>query len=116
MAQIDESSDYYNASPALAFALLFYPLIDTLRIFFIRIFVLKKSPFKADKNHIHHRFIHHGFSHIKTTVTIVLINFVIIVIAFNLLEFKLNNQIISLILYGSALYYLPFVVNKLMNK
>lgn len=116
MAQIDENSDYYNASPALAFALLFYPLIDTLRIFFIRIFVLKKSPFKADKNHIHHRFIHQGFSHIKTTVTIVLINFIIIVIAFNLLEFKLNNQIISLILYGSALYYLPFVVNKHMNK
>ena len=116
MAQVDENSNYYNDAPALAFALLFYPLIDTLRIFFIRIVLLKKSPFKADKNHIHHRFIHHGFSHVKTTMTIVVINVLIILIAFNLLDFKLNNQIISLLLYGSVLYYMPFVVNKLLNK
>ena len=116
MAQVDENSNYYNDAPALAFALLFYPLIDTLRIFFIRIVLLKKSPFKADKNHIHHRFIHHGFSHVKTTITIVVINVLIILIAFNLLDFKLNNQIISLLLYGSVLYYMPFVVNKLLNK
>ncbi|NRB84903.1 MAG: undecaprenyl/decaprenyl-phosphate alpha-N-acetylglucosaminyl 1-phosphate transferase [Winogradskyella sp.] len=116
MAQVNESSDYFKASPALALALLFYPLIDTLRIFFIRIILLKKSPFKADKNHIHHRFIRQGFSHVKTTMTIVIINVIIILIAFNRLDFKLNNQIISLLLYGSVLYYLPFVVNKLMNK
>jgi len=116
MAQVDESSDYFKASPALALALLFYPLIDTLRIFFIRIVLLKKSPFKADKNHIHHRFIHYGFSHVKTTMTIVVINVIIILIAFNLLDFKLSNQILSLLLYGSILYYLPFVVNKLLNK
>ena len=57
LAQIDDTSKYYRASPALAFALLFYPLIDTLRIFFIRIVIHKTSPFKADKNHIHHKFI-----------------------------------------------------------
>ena len=116
MAQTNPESIYFSNSPALAFALLFYPLIDTLRIFFIRIFILKTSPFKADKNHIHHKFIQHGFSHLKATLSIVFINFVIICIAFNLLDLKLNNQIICLLLYGSGLYLLPFGVNKLLNK
>lgn len=112
MAQLDESSEYYRASPALAFALLFYPLIDTLRIFFIRIVVHKTSPFKADKNHIHHRFIKRGYSHKTTTLLIVFIQLIIIAITFNLLYLTLNTQIILLLLYGSALYVLPFLFKK----
>ncbi|WP_138433360.1 MraY family glycosyltransferase [Winogradskyella algicola] len=113
MAQLDSSSAYYKASPALAFALLFYPLIDTLRIFFIRIVIHKTSPFKADKNHIHHRFIRSGYSHLMTTVLISSINVIIIGIAFNLLHLNLNTQIIFLLLYGSALYTLPFLIRKI---
>jgi UDP-N-acetylmuramyl pentapeptide phosphotransferase/UDP-N-acetylglucosamine-1-phosphate transferase len=115
MAQANPESDYYRDAPALAFALLFYPLIDTLRIFFIRIVIHKTSPFKADKNHIHHKFIQHGFSHLTTTLLIVGINFVIVCIAFNLLHLKLNNQIIALLLYGIGLYLLPFGLKKLMK-
>lgn len=112
MAQLDESSPYFRASPALAFALLFYPLIDTLRIFFIRIVVHKTSPFKADKNHIHHRFIKKGYSHKVTTLLIVVIQLIIIAITFNLLYLTLNTQIILLLFYGSALYVLPFLLKK----
>ncbi|WP_296313615.1 MraY family glycosyltransferase [Winogradskyella sp. UBA3174] len=115
MAQTDLDSNYYRASPALAFALLFYPLIDTLRIFFIRIVIHKTSPFKADRNHIHHRFINVGFSHKATALIIVAINLVIIAIAFNLLQLHLNNQIICLMIYGSLLYYLPFLFKKILT-
>lgn len=116
IAQLDKSSAYFKASPALAFALLFYPLLDTLRIFLIRIVIHKTSPFKADKNHIHHKFIKHGYSHLMTTVLISSINVVIIGIAFNLLHLNLNTQIIFLMLYGSALYTLPFLLKKIGNK
>lgn len=115
MAQVDEGSKYYRASPALAFALLFYPLIDTLRIFFIRIVIHKKSPFKADKNHIHHKFIQVGYSHVMTTFLICAINVIIVFIAFNLLYLDLNTQIICLLLYGSALYLLPFLIKKFIK-
>ncbi|MFK7782567.1 MraY family glycosyltransferase [Psychroserpens sp.] len=115
-SQSNVNSEYFRASPALAFAMLFFPLIDTLRIFFIRIFVLKKSPFEADKNHIHHRFIQAGFSHIQTTFTIVLINLLIVIIAFNMLHLNLNTQIFLLMIYGSILYCMPFVIIKIMNK
>ncbi|WP_111682119.1 MraY family glycosyltransferase [Winogradskyella tangerina] len=112
MAQIDETSSYYRASPALALALLYYPLMDTLRIFFVRVFIHKKSPFKADRNHIHHRFIDKGYSHLVTTLMISGINLVIIIIAFNLLHLNLNTQIIYLLIYGSVLYSLPFFLKK----
>ncbi|WP_299119758.1 MraY family glycosyltransferase [uncultured Winogradskyella sp.] len=115
IAQVDDTSDYYRASPALAFALLFYPLLDTLRIFFIRIVILKTSPFRADKNHIHHKFIEIGYSHLMTTVLICGINFVIVCIAFNLLHLNLNTQIICLLIYGSVLYILPFGFRKFKN-
>lgn len=115
MAQVDTTSAYYRASPALAFALLFYPLIDTLRIFFLRIVIHKTSPFKADKNHIHHWFIRVGYSHKATTMLIVLINLIIIYITFNLLHLTLNAQIFSLLLYGSALYILPFLFKKVVR-
>lgn len=115
ITQLDEGSVYYRASPALAFALLFYPLIDTLRVFFIRVVIHKTSPFKADKNHIHHRFIRSGYSHLMTTILISSINVVIIGIAFNLLHLNLNTQIIYLLLYGSALYMLPFVIKKVIH-
>lgn len=115
VAQLDEDSAYFRASPALAFALLFYPLIDTLRVFFIRVVIHKTSPFKADKNHIHHRFIRSGYSHLMTTILISSINIIIIGIAFNLLHLNLNTQIIYLLLYGSALYMLPFVIKKVIN-
>jgi UDP-GlcNAc:undecaprenyl-phosphate GlcNAc-1-phosphate transferase len=41
---------------ALVFALavLIIPIMDTIRVVFIRLFILRKSPFKADRNHIHH--------------------------------------------------------------
>lgn len=115
MAQSSPDSEYYRDAPALAFALLFYPLIDTLRIFFIRIVIHKVSPFKADKNHIHHKFIQSGYSHLMTTILIVSINFIIVCIAFNLLKLKLNTQIICLLLYGSALYLLPFLFKSLFR-
>ncbi|WP_431156530.1 MraY family glycosyltransferase [Winogradskyella poriferorum] len=116
IAQSDDQSIYYRDAPALAFALLFFPLADTFRIFFIRIFIHKANPFKPDKNHIHHRFLDIGFTHLQTTLIIVIINLVIIIIAFNLTHLKLNHQIFLLLIYGSFLYLSPFLIRKRTSK
>ena len=42
-----------TVNPVFILCILSYPSIDTIRIFFIRI-LNKKSPFLADKNHLHH--------------------------------------------------------------
>ncbi|MFK7833718.1 MAG: MraY family glycosyltransferase [Winogradskyella sp.] len=111
-AQSQVLVEYQYSPPALALAILFYPLVDTFRIFFIRIFIHKTSPFKADKNHIHHRFITYGYSPLMTTILISGINIIIVVIAFNLISLSLNVQIILLLLYGSLLYAIPFLLKK----
>ena len=53
----------------LAMSILAYPLIDTLRVFTLRI-LRDKSPFTADKNHIHHNFEKIGFGHAKSSLSI----------------------------------------------
>lgn len=59
-------------------AVLAIPIFDTLRVMSTRI-LNRKSPFHPDKTHLHHMFIDLGFSHIGTTVSILSVNFLIVV-------------------------------------
>ena len=72
-----------TAAPAIAIAVLIIPIFDTLRVFILRIFN-KKSPFIADRNHIHHRLIDLGLSHIQATAVLVVTNLVFIITAYSL--------------------------------
>lgn len=58
-----------SASPAVGFGILLIPLMDTLRVFCIRI-SKGKSPFSPDRKHIHHLFLDKGFSHKSTSIII----------------------------------------------
>mgnify|MGYP000039689494 CR=1 FL=1 len=58
-------------------SILVYPLIDTLRVFILRI-LQGNSPFKADKNHIHHKFEKMGIGHRKTALTLFFFNIVVV--------------------------------------
>ena len=74
-----------NSGPAVALAILIVPVIDTTRVFFLRI-SQGKSPFSADKNHIHHRMLALGFTHIQISLIIGGVN-----IAFVILGYYLRN-------------------------
>ncbi|QNK77426.1 undecaprenyl/decaprenyl-phosphate alpha-N-acetylglucosaminyl 1-phosphate transferase [Winogradskyella sp. PAMC22761] len=107
---------YHNASPILVLAFLFFPLLDTLRIFFIRLVIHKKSPFTADRNHLHHRFLSLGFSHRQTTAIIVLINSILILISFYIAAVDINLQLVVLLLLGTILYSLYFIYDWMKGK
>lgn len=49
-------------APVFVLGIVFIPLFDTIRVFCIRIWK-GKSPFTADKTHIHHLLTNQGFSH-----------------------------------------------------
>jgi len=49
-------------NPVFILCILAYPSIDTLRVFTVRVFA-GKSPFSADRNHIHHLLIDKNFNH-----------------------------------------------------
>jgi len=109
-------SMFSDSSPTLVLGILFFPLLDTLRIFFIRIFIHKKSPFIADKNHIHHRFLELGLSHKSTTVMIVILNMLLIAAVWYVQPLDIHWQLLLLIALGSFLYTVPFVVVELKRK
>jgi UDP-GlcNAc:undecaprenyl-phosphate/decaprenyl-phosphate GlcNAc-1-phosphate transferase len=71
-----------NSAPAVSIGIVFIPLFDTLRVFTIRI-LRKRSPFSADKNHLHHRLLLFGFSHLTATAILLGLNLVLILIAFS---------------------------------
>ena len=60
-------------------SILFYPIIDIIRIVFKRI-IKGKSPFEADQNHIHHLILKKTKSHPITTIIIVTISFTFLVL------------------------------------
>jgi|WetSurSiteA1Bulk_404760.scaffolds.fasta_scaffold00685_5 UDP-GlcNAc:undecaprenyl-phosphate/decaprenyl-phosphate GlcNAc-1-phosphate transferase len=72
-----------NAAPAVAFGLFIIPLYDTLRVFTIRI-SQGKSPFSADRQHIHHRLLQLGLTHLQTTLTLLAANLAFVVMCYAL--------------------------------
>jgi UDP-N-acetylmuramyl pentapeptide phosphotransferase/UDP-N-acetylglucosamine-1-phosphate transferase len=69
------------ATPAVGFTILMIPLLDTLRVFGIRI-LHRRSPFSPDRNHIHHLLLDRGFSHRTITLLLVAVNATMIVLVF----------------------------------
>ncbi|MBL7745881.1 MAG: undecaprenyl/decaprenyl-phosphate alpha-N-acetylglucosaminyl 1-phosphate transferase [Chitinophagaceae bacterium] len=69
-----------GSSVAIGFAILIVPLLDTLRVFAIRI-LNGNSPFTPDRNHVHHLLLDRGLSHAAVTFTCVGINVGFIMLA-----------------------------------
>lgn len=114
-AQVYRTSLFYNSAPVLALSIVFFPLLDTLRIFFIRAVIHKKSPFKADKNHLHHGFIKLGYSHKQTTLCIVIINTILFVLALLFKDFDIHLQLGLLLAIGTVLYSVVFIYHWLLK-
>jgi len=70
------------SKPILAMAILAYPLVDTLRVFFLRA-IQGISPFNPDQNHLHHRLMMRHNSHSKTAISVYLYSTAFILLAFS---------------------------------
>lgn len=108
---INQSSDMpfsLQNGPVFILALLSLPLMDTLRVFIIRI-KNKKSPFEADRNHIHHSFLDCGYTHLQTTILMSGLFLIVVFCAF-LLQYLNINLSSFLIVVISAIVYLSFMI------
>lgn len=65
-----------ESAPSISIAILFVPILDTARVFALRI-LQGKSPFAADKNHIHHVLTRYGASQRATVLVLVIFNFLV---------------------------------------
>jgi len=95
-----------NAAPAVAIGILIVPVIDTLRIFVYRI-SKGKSPFTADKNHIHHRMLTLGFTHLQTSLIIGGVNIGFVVLSFALRNFGVIWLTVINLTLGLIFSYIP---------
>lgn len=95
-------------APVLLLAILSYPLLDTLRVFSIRVWQ-KRSPFSADRNHIHHRLLDLGNAHEQATLIVSVCNIFIVGMVFFISDLNINLQLIISVLIGSSLYLAPFL-------
>ena len=77
VANLPDTAMPIPAGPAMGFAILMIPLLDTLRVFGIRI-ANRRSPFSPDRNHIHHLLLDRGLSHRTITLSLVTVNLVFI--------------------------------------
>jgi UDP-N-acetylmuramyl pentapeptide phosphotransferase/UDP-N-acetylglucosamine-1-phosphate transferase len=95
---IHNSEFVIGAAPAVSFAIIIVPLIDTLKVMSIRIYK-GKSPFTPDNNHIHHRILVLVPNHLKVTLIIVGVNSIFISMALLLNHFGLNINAQFLIIF-----------------
>ena len=69
-----------SAAPAVAVCIMGVPLFDTLRVSITRI-MHGHSPFRPDKNHIHHLLLQTGLNHIQTTCVLLSVTALLTLIA-----------------------------------
>jgi UDP-GlcNAc:undecaprenyl-phosphate/decaprenyl-phosphate GlcNAc-1-phosphate transferase len=107
-----EVQNFYKIStaPVIAIAILVIPLYDTMRVFTVRL-LKKKSPFSADRNHLHHILLNTGLGHKEVSLILYIVNIVFVLIGFLL---KDSNILIVFLTIGAlafALSQIPIYIN-----
>ena len=91
---------------AFALAVLVIPVFDTIRVMMGRIF-RGKSPFIADKTHLHHAFIDYGFHHLETSLMEIMLSMMVVGLwwLFYKSHFSEEWQLYAVIAAGIAICY-----------
>ncbi len=105
-------SIFFEASPAIAVAILIIPLFDTIRVFTLRT-IKSNSPFVADRNHLHHRLIDLNYTHTQAALILVMVNIIFILLA---LTFQfLGNHLLLALIIGFVLLLNMFVTRRIKH-
>ncbi|MDX5325908.1 MAG: undecaprenyl/decaprenyl-phosphate alpha-N-acetylglucosaminyl 1-phosphate transferase [Bacteroidota bacterium] len=105
------------AAMVYAFAVLIIPIFDTVRVVFYRVVILKRSPFAADRNHIHHSLLKIGLTHVQASGLLVTINLLFILLTYTLnLYIRAKYQMVVILVLAFILSQIPFVIKKRMKR
>lgn len=111
---LGESPYAFYAVPAVAVGILIIPLFDTLRVFTIRI-LNGKSPFKADRSHVHHLLLDMGLSHMQSTIILLSVNLAFIFIVVSLQGLGNLKLLLLILILASILTLIPYLLRKKRN-
>ena len=85
-------------APTFVLGIVLIPVFDTLRVFSVRIWK-GKSPFQADRSHIHHLLTNQGFSHAFAVRIICFIHAIVLIEVYVLNGMRQEIMLISLVLF-----------------
>ena len=106
---------FLQSAPAIAVAILILPIVDTLNVIIIRL-IHKRSPFEADKNHIHHKLIRMNLTHRRSSFYIISYYLMIVAVAYFLRHIDVNLLLIVVLVLGFFGAYLPDIIMRLQPK
>lgn len=114
----------YHATPALttiihsqkgmiiiALSILFVPVFDSFRVFLNRA-RKGRSPFKADRTHLHHLLLDAGFTHTETVVILLLSNVLIVTVALYMQDENINLALAAIIILAIILFGILYYTRK----
>lgn len=99
-----ETGWYIENAPIFAISLLIIPIVDTLRVFTLRV-AAGKSPFVADRNHTHHQLLDIGMSPDVASFSLWMGNFALVALAYFLND--LDPNILLFLVLGGGFAILP---------
>ena len=88
--------DAFSNAPIILLLILIVPIFDTLRVFIVRL-VKGKSPFLADRNHMHHILLDNGLTHFQASL-LMWMGTVINVVLFFIYHGDISNTV-SILIY-----------------
>ena len=92
--------------PVIAISIISIPVLDTLRVMLVRI-IKRKSPFSADRNHLHHILLDSGMTHLRTSLFLTFVNCFNCVVIF-LIEPNFNSKELTAIYIAISLVWYIF--------
>jgi UDP-GlcNAc:undecaprenyl-phosphate/decaprenyl-phosphate GlcNAc-1-phosphate transferase len=104
--------NYYKitTAPVIAIAILIIPLFDTIRVFSVRA-LKRRSPFSADRNHLHHLLLNTGLGHKEVSLLMYIVNIVFVLIAFLMKDSNILSMLFIIGGLAFALSQIPVYIN-----
>ncbi|MDD3859442.1 MAG: MraY family glycosyltransferase [Bacteroidales bacterium] len=97
------------SAPAVSIGLMFMPLFDTMRVFLVRMFK-RKSPFKPDRQHVHHLLLSLRYTHVQATALLSAAAICFIIISILLRDIGTLWLLLIQISLGVLFYLVPFTL------
>lgn len=105
---------HLKSAPVIAVAILILPIVDTLNVIIVRLWN-KKSPFEADKNHIHHKLLKLNLTHRRASFYIICYYLFIVIITYYLRHINVNLLLVIILFLGFLGAYIPDIIFLIRN-
>lgn len=102
---VTQGTSYIESAPTVVCGILVIPLFDSFRVFILRV-KQGKSPFKADRQHLHHYLLRIGCNHKQATAILISVNVFFITISFLLREIGMVWLMVVILGTASILAYI----------